>query len=46
MAFKAIPGHPGGSLGKLDRVKDNKDVGEMGLVEETRIWGKIGLIGG
>jgi hypothetical protein len=33
-------------LRKLDRIQNNEDVREMGLVEKPGIRGEIGLIGG
>ena len=46
MVLEAVPADPSGALGKLDFIKNNEDVREIGLIEKARERGEIGLVSG
>jgi hypothetical protein len=46
VVLEAIPRYPSGSSRKLDRIQNNEDVRDVGLIEESGIRGEIGLVGG
>jgi len=46
MALEPIPRNPGGSLRELDIVKDDEQVGKVGLVEKPGERREVGLMSG
>jgi len=46
MALEPIPRNPGGSLRELNIVKDDEQVGKVGLVEKPGERRKVRLVGG
>jgi hypothetical protein len=46
VVLKAVPGYPCGPSGKLDLVKNDEYIGQVGFVEEAGEGREIGLGGG